>query len=445
MRKIIKWMMVLVMAVGCAAAMTIAAEAATEGGFNYSVSGGEATVTGYVRKPTGALVIPDTLGGYPVTVIGEGAFQNCTGITKVTIPKGVMEIEEYAFANTGLTSIAIPDSMECIEGKAFDKCNALKRVDVTSIEAWCKIEFRSFDANPLYYAHKLYINGKLATVVTIPDSVTYIEDDAFRDCSSLRDVIISEGVMHIGRSTFRGCINLVRVTVPDSVTSIGDVAFVECSSLTSITIPEGVTEIGEGTFYNCSSLKSVTIPESVSSIGGHAFCGCSALRSVAIPENVTEISEGAFVGCDNLKSVTIPRGVTGIAESTFYGCTGLTNVTIHKSVKSIGNDAFQDCTSFKTVFYRGTEADWAKIDIGAGNGALTGAKITFINAVVPGDVTGDGEVNKMDALRLKKYLAGLDVEIDLAAADVNCDGVVNKMDALRLKKYLAGQDVKLGE
>ena len=97
------------------------------------------------------------------------------------------------------------------------------------------------------------------------------------------------------------------------------------------------------------------------------------------------------------------------------------------------------------MFYRGTEADWAKIDIGAGNGALTGAKITFINAVVPGDVTGDGVVNKMDALRLKKYLAGLDVEIDLAAADVNCDGVVNKMDALRLKKYLAGQDVKLGE
>lgn len=60
-------------------------------------------------------------------------------------------------------------------------------------------------------------------------------------------------------------------------------------------------------------------------------------------------------------------------------------------------------------------------------------------------MTGDGVVNKMDALRLKKYLAGLDVEIDLAAADVNCDGVVNKMDALRLKKYLAGQDVKLGE
>ncbi len=70
---------------------------------------------------------------------------------------------------------------------------------------------------------------------------------------------------------------------------------------------------------------------------------------------------------------------------------------------------------------------------------------TMVKNVIPGDVTGDGEVNKMDALRLKKYLAGLDVEIDLAAADVNCDGEVNKMDALRLKKYLAGQDVKLGE
>ena len=73
------------------------------------------------------------------------------------------------------------------------------------------------------------------------------------------------------------------------------------------------------------------------------------------------------------------------------------------------------------------------------NGNLEVVNVTF------GDVTGDGVINKMDALRLKKYLAGQSVEIDLLAADVTGDGIVNKMDALRLKKYLAGADVKLGE
>lgn len=82
MRKIIKWMMVLVMAVGCALAMTIVAEAATEGNFEYYVLDGNAMIDGYVEKPTGELVIPDTLGGYPVTAISGDAFRNCTGLTE---------------------------------------------------------------------------------------------------------------------------------------------------------------------------------------------------------------------------------------------------------------------------------------------------------------------------------------------------------------------------
>ena len=128
---------------------------------------------------------------------------------------------------------------------------------------------------------------------------------------------------------------------------------------------------------------------------------------------------------------------------------------VFKCVLSEEKTAFEaPVTPFEIVFGVGDGAEDFTIEILASSRMKGDEDFAFsevftaetkVNNVIPGDVTGDGVVNKMDALRLKKYLAGLDVEIDLAAADVNCDGVVNKMDALRLKKYLAGQDVKLGE
>ena len=86
------------------------------------------------------------------------------------------------------------------------------------------------------------------------------------------------------------------ITIPDSVTSIGDQAFQRCASLTSITIPAGVTSISEWVFAECSSLTSVTIPTGVTSIGTRAFVECSSLTSITIPASVTSISEWVFTG-----------------------------------------------------------------------------------------------------------------------------------------------------
>jgi len=63
---------------------------------------------------------------------------------------------------------------------------------------------------------------------------------------------------------------------------------------------------------------------------------------------------------------------------------------------------------------------------------------------IPGDATGDGRVNALDLVRLKKYLSGADVVLNKAAVDVTGDGRVNALDLVRLKKYLSGADVELG-
>jgi len=122
------------------------------------------------------------------------------------------------------------------------------------------------------------------------------------------------------------------------------------SSIKSVVIEDGVTNIGNYAFYNCSSLTSVTIPNSVTSIGAGAFDGCTGLTSVTIPNSVTSIGGSAFYNCSSLTSVTIGNSVTSIGSSAFNGCTGLTSVTIPNSVTSIGSSAFYGCTNLKTVY-----------------------------------------------------------------------------------------------
>ena len=132
-------------------------------------------------------------------------------------------------------SVTILDSVTSIGDDTFYNCTSLTSVNYTGdINSWAQISFGDNDANPLYYAKKLYIKGELVTGANI-DSATKISAYAFYNCDSLTSV-----------------------TIPDSVTSIGVNAFRNCDSLTSVTIGDSVTSIGEYVFYGCDSLTSVT-------------------------------------------------------------------------------------------------------------------------------------------------------------------------------------------
>ena len=319
MHKIFKTLLAAVIAT-----MTFCAEAATEtvNGIKwiYSVKDGKASLESggcldpaIPKSTSGTITIPSTLGGYPVTSIGDRAFYGCSSLTSVTIPNSVTSIGRCAFSRcSSLKSVTIPNSVTSIGGGAFWGCSSL-------------------------------------TSVTIPNSVTSIGDDAFSRCSSLKSVTIPDSVTSIGIGVFGGCSSLTSVTIPNSVTSIERSAFGGCSSLTGVTIPDGVTSIGFGAFWGCSSLTSVTIPNSVTSIGDNAFDECSSLKSVTIPNSVTSIGRYAFSRCSSLTSVTVPNSVTSIGDSAFAFCSSLTGVMIPNSVTSIGDDAFERCSSLTSV------------------------------------------------------------------------------------------------
>ncbi len=232
------------------------------------------------RRDLKSIVIPDG-----VISIGERAFNDCKNLTSVTIGSGVKSIGNYAFYDcNGLTSVTIPNSVTTISGSAFSDCKtlisvtigsgvksiekdafsacyALRYVHISDLSAWCKIDFAS-DANPVWYAKKLYLNGKLVTQLTIPQGVTKITR-AFSGCDSLTSVTITNSVTSISAYAFNGCDGLKSVTIPNSVTSIGNFAFSRCDGLTSVychatTPPKCGIEI----FYDCKKKPKIYVPAS---------------------------------------------------------------------------------------------------------------------------------------------------------------------------------------
>jgi len=335
--------------------------------------------------------------GDEVTNIPDYAFNGWTGLTTVTIPNAITSIGEGAFGYcsnlatvnfnatncttmgsssysvfagcTSLATLNVGNNVTYFPSHAFINYSEFTRVNYAgTIGQWCNITFADQSANPLHYAHNLYINDSLITDLvipetvteingyafagatcltsgTIPNSVTNIGRYAFSDCSELTDMSLGESVATIGVYAFQGCSGLTgNFIIPNTVTSIDSCVFRWCAGLTSVTIPNSVTSIGFGAFAYCSGLTSITIPNSVTSIGAQAFQNCTGLTSVTIPNSVTNIANGVFSGCTGLPSVTLPSYVTSISSSLFYGCSGLTSIIIPNSVSSIGSSAFYQCS-----------------------------------------------------------------------------------------------------
>ncbi len=249
----------------------------------------------------------------------------------------VTEIGAYAFSQESyIESVTIPDTITFIGDEAFDACDSLEKVQISDLAAWCNTTFD--DTCIFKYGANLYLNGEKITDLVIPDGVTSINKEAFEYCSGLTSVTIPDSVTTLGKYAFYNCDNLSSVTIGNSVATIGNSAFSGCG-LTSITIPDSVTAIEDSTFYSCSNLVNATLGNSVATIGNYAFAGCG-LTSITIPDSVTTIGEGTFQSCNNLASATLGNGVTTIGNSAFSNC-GLTSITIPQSVTFMGDYAFR--------------------------------------------------------------------------------------------------------
>ncbi|MDE7087772.1 MAG: leucine-rich repeat domain-containing protein, partial [Clostridia bacterium] len=162
------------------------------------------------------------------------------------------------------------------------------------------------------------------------------------------------------------------ITLPNSLKFLGAKAFDFCSNLTEIKIPANVTEIGPSLFSGCYNLASVTVDSANPVYHGNGNCiidratkslvaGCGA-SMIPADGSVTKIGEGAFYTNYRITQIVIPDGVTEICDYAFDSCLNLTEITIHASVTKIGNRALANCKDLTAVYYKGTTAQWDKIE-----------------------------------------------------------------------------------
>ena len=388
--------------------------------------------TAFENSGLTSVVIPDS-----VTYLGGRAFYNCDSLTSVVIGSGVSEIAGYVFGYCGsLKELNVPATVESIYESSIRGCSSLERINVdannpnySSIDgvlfnknASClyvypdgKAGGYAIPATVNYISSEAFDSASITSVV-IPDSVISLGSEAFINCTSLSQVVLSENLTEIDYCTFEGCSSLTEVNIPASVTYINGHAFIYCTALKAINVAEANTEyasqngilyskdketlilapygiegavvVPQGTKYisafnDCEKVTSIVLPEGVTSIGGAAFSDCTSLTEINIPDTVTNISYMAFENCSSLKSIKLPSQLTEISWNTFRGCTSLEAIEIPASVTYIEGGAFYNCTSLTDVYFTGTEEQWNAIEIEEGNEDLLNATIHF-NSFMPG-------------------------------------------------------------
>lgn len=262
-----------------------------------------AWITGYNGSDYADVVIPETVDtGYTVTKIEEKAFEN-SNISSVAIPSQLEEIGSYAFRNCQFLQEIDLGEVVSIENHAFNKCILLK-------------------------------------TVTIPNTCLYLGNSAFADCISLENVSLSYSLTELNNFAFSGCTALKTVEVPSSVVAVGENVFYNCESLESVTLPSSVESVGGSLFSGCISLKSITINGKWKKIP-ESFCeGCNSLSEIQIPEGIESIGQKAFANCASLKSVVTPTSLQVIYAEAFDQCDNLENVVLQEGLTAIYHDAF---------------------------------------------------------------------------------------------------------
>ena len=321
----------------------------------------------------------------------RGLFEGKSALTSVTIGSQVQKIPLNTFKGAGLTSITIPSNISEIERDAFLDCDALHTVIISPSENGLALYHQSNDYGPFYdsplsrielgrtirskHGNQLFSpSEKKAGVFASEESVDEVT------------VTIGSNVSMVGPYMFNG-LNIMSIEIPSSVGEVSHNAFNNCDELTTVTV--GAQIVSEGAFYDCDELHTVTIKGTVNTIGNDVFYSCGALKNVTFEESTTgstltigyqtvdygvstdeqgpfydaplekvdwrrNISytlanngavdgndEGLFSGSKkgNLKTVNIGAQVNSIPPYTFAGA-GFTAIWVPREVTSIGDYAF---------------------------------------------------------------------------------------------------------
>lgn len=236
------------------------------------------------------------------------------------VPATVTEIGDYAFSESIVAEIKLPDGVQTIGKYAFDGCTV--------------------------------------NTINIPSSVKTISDGAFKG-SGVESIVIPESVEYIGQNIFSNCENLKSADLRCKVTVIPARAFSHCYSLEKVQLPETIVEIDDNVFYYDKNLVNLILPKNLESIGFAAFYNCYGLKNFQLPDTVTLIEGSAFVGCKSLEKINLPEKLIKLDGEVFDGCENLVEITIGP-----------DLVEFKETSFNGVNVKLERIKVDPANPAL---------------------------------------------------------------------------
>ena len=336
-----------------------------------------------------------------LTMVEDSAFSGCS-VTKITLPETVTMIGRGAFANcTGLTEFTIPVNVSSIASGAFGGCTSMKAYKVDEAN-----EYFVGGATGVLFTkdHSTLVQYPISlgyTSITFPDQVESIAPEAFRGAVNLKDVVFNENIGSIGEKAFADCVNLKTVRAPWAAPlEVPENVFEGIDLATdSLSVPNGSEEAykvapvwkefgkvgtykmfilfedevveqiclenwdtnkdGRISYIEAGEVKEIgnlfrenpditTFKEladftAITEIPDSAFIGCVSLQTIAFPNSVTSIGKSAFEGCSVFTLPALSRYVTTIGEKAFYGCGGIKSFNASKYITSIGDGAFANC------------------------------------------------------------------------------------------------------
>lgn len=352
------------------------------------------------------------------TAIEENAFFGAASLQEVIIPEGTTTIGSMAFANSGITEITLPDSLESIAADAFSGCEKLEVIhasqklmaslDIPSLFAdtpWLiasgacdeQISWHFVADGTLYLAGNgvLHIEtqpwGQYLQQITrlhIGNGITGINGPAFSGCSAMTECHLPDTLKEIRNDTFRECTGLASLSFPSGMETIGPYAFYGCTHLQDVTLNQGLKAIEDSAFMHNYSLQTLLLPQSLQHLDATAFYASSSLEQLDVmPGNPYFTAVDGVIYSADMKTLvlfpraysdvfSIPDGVTEIGpcafqssrvrdvlfpdsmavigQKAFSDCRNITILTLGNNVTTLRKQAFETCTELTTIHFPAT-------------------------------------------------------------------------------------------
>lgn len=226
-----------------------------------------------------------------VKSIGRYAFHGCRNLMEIEFPKKLEFIGDNAFSYTGLREIVLPEKVKKIENRAFQGNESL--TDVT------------FNCVDVELGEAIFSNNVALIKLKLSNGITEIPKYFCKGCVSLESVVIPNSVKYIENEAFSECDRLNSIALPNNLLKIGSLCFMDCRSLTSVEVPGSIKVLKHGTFKRCDSLWDIKINEGISEIEKYCFYGCSKLSDIQIPKSLIHAEQDIFYDCNSLTTVYV--------------------------------------------------------------------------------------------------------------------------------------------